>query len=94
MKTTKTTKTPETNAERIKRYTNIGFCQRSFYTPKAWYRAMKCMDVLVKGGYAVAYDYGYGKGKFNTTALGETIDFRDLHIIVEKSGLIIKPIKD
>ena len=86
-------KAPETNSERIKRYTNIGFCQKSFYTPKAWYRAMKCMDVLVKEGLAVPYNYGRGKGKFNTTALGDTVGFRDLHIIVEESGLKIPKIK-
>ncbi len=81
------------NQERIERYTNIAFCQRCFYVPAAWRRAMKCMDILVSEGYAEPFDFGYGKGKFTTTPKGDNYGFNKLYEIVVKSGLKIKPMK-
>ena len=86
--------TIETNSDRIQRYTNIAFCQPKFYKQSAWARAMKCMDVLIEKGLAEPYDYGYGKGKFNTTVKGEKLAFNELYLEVVNSGLIIKPIKE
>ena len=76
-----------------KQYTSIGFCQRKFYKPGAWNRAMKVMDILVKEGYAVPHDFGRGKGKFTTTEKGEAYGFDKLWEISYNSGLVIKPMK-
>ena len=51
------------------------------------------MDVLVNEGYAEPYDYGRGKGKFQTTQKGDDYGFDKLYEIVVKSGLVIKPMK-
>ena len=89
-----TVETVETNTDRIKRYTNIAFCQKKFYTAPAWNRAIKCMNVLIEKGLAEPYDYGRGKGKFNTTSKGDELAFNELYLEVVKSGLVIKPIKE
>ena len=81
----------ETNLDRIRKYTSIAFCQKSFYHTPAWNRAMKCINILVQEGYAVPYDYGRGKGKFTCTPKGDEYGFNKLYEIVAKSNLVIKP---
>ena len=42
----------------------IGFCQSSFYKPHIWRQSKEIMDVLVKAGTVVPYNFGKGKGKY------------------------------
>ncbi len=79
--------TEKENIKNIERYTNIGFCQPKFYARPAWTRAVKCMEILVKEGYAVPYDFGHGKGKYMTTPKAEEYGFGKLYEIVVASGL-------
>ncbi len=53
--------------EEFNKFVGIGFCQQKFYTTAAWNKAKKAMSILVEYGYAEAYDFGRGKGKYRTT---------------------------
>lgn len=45
----------------------IGFCQPKFYKRHVWTKAKKLMDeVVVPQGLAYPYDYGFGKGKYES----------------------------
>ena len=45
----------------------IGFCQPKFYKRNVWIKAKKLMDeVLVPQGLAYPYDFGFGKGKYES----------------------------
>lgn len=61
----------------------IGFCQKKFYKVSVWNKAMKAMKVLVDEGYAVPFDYGRGKGKFNKTPKATGLSYADLGKIVD-----------
>lgn len=74
--------------ELIQNYTNIGFCQKSFYTTTAWKKAMECIKVLIEEGYAEAHDYGRGKGKYRSTDKGDEYGFNKLYEIVVDSGKV------
>ena len=65
-------------------YVAIGFCQKKFYKPSVWRKAMKAMDVLVAEGYAVPFDYGRGKGKFNATEKAKGMSMTDMGKIVDQ----------
>lgn len=47
-------------------YVNVGFCQKKFYTFQAWSIATDLMTELISAGLAYPYDYGRGKGKYET----------------------------
>lgn len=72
----------------FERFTNIAFCQKKFYTKTAWKKAMRCMKVLIDQGYAEAFDYGRGKGKYRATDKGDEYGFNILYKIVEESKLV------
>ena len=51
------------------------------------------MEVLIEKGYAIEYDFGRGRGKYDTTEKGDEYGFTNLYKIVVESGLTIKPYK-
>jgi len=75
--------------ENIERYTNIAFCQPSFYTRTAWNRAKKCVNKLIELGLAEPYDYGRGKGKYTLTPKGDEIGLGNVYKELVKIDFIL-----
>ncbi len=59
-------KPPNNDRAEVEKYIGIGFDKSAGYQPEAWAKAKKIMDWLVANTpYVIAYDYGYGKGKYS-----------------------------
>ena len=52
-----------TNAE-IDTHVSVGSCQPKFYTPEAWRKGKRMLDIACNLGLAYPYDFGRGKGKY------------------------------
>ncbi len=56
---------PQDDKAEVEKYIGIGFDKSADYQPEAWAKAKRIMDWLVANTpYVIAYDYGYGKGKY------------------------------
>ena len=83
----------ETDLERVIKFTHIGFSHKKMFKPSAWNRAVKVMDKLIELGLVVPYDFGRGKGKYTTTALGDKYEIDELGKIAYDAGVRIKPMR-
>jgi hypothetical protein len=54
--------------EYLENLINIGFCQPKFYKAAVWKKANHLMMQLCKGGKVQPFDFGRGKGKYNSNS--------------------------
>ncbi len=53
--------------EEFEQLVNIGFCQPKFYKRSVWIKAKMIMDnVICANDLAMPYDFGRGKGKYES----------------------------
>ena len=52
--------------DELETYVRIGFCQPKFYRPEAWRKAKRVMEIACSLGLAKPFDYGRGKGKYDS----------------------------
>ena len=52
--------------DELESYVNIGFCQPKFYRPEVWRKAKRVMDIACLLGLAKPFDFGRGKGKYDS----------------------------
>ena len=83
------TVSPEEAAQAAKRLLKIGCCQPRFYSPEVWRMANAFMQALCKQGLAEPFNYGRGKGKYNTS-LDDAEILTRATLTPEISKLIIK----
>jgi hypothetical protein len=81
----------EQSVNYVSNYVGIGFCQPKFYTPAAWYRAKKVIQVLIAEGYAIPHNYGHGAGKFSKTAKAKDLTNAQLaEVVLAKNPKIFR----
>lgn len=72
----------------VKTLVGIGFCQPKFYKASVWRKAKKLMDeVLCPNQLAEPYDFGRGKGKYNSAKdIKDCV--KDTTEILKKEGML------
>lgn len=68
----------------------IGFCQPKFYKRSVWQKAKRLMDnVVCPNRLARPYDYGRGKGKYESDMEIDVVKKHTIEILAKK-GLILE----
>ena len=68
--------------DEIRTAVEIGFCQPKFYKPSSWKRAKALMDeIICPSGWAFPYDFGRGKGKYESSLDNERVVINVLKLL-------------
>jgi hypothetical protein len=67
----------------------IGFCQQKFYKTSVWYKAKKLMDTVVcPNSLARPFDFGRGKGKYDSELSINDVKARTVEIIRRQGDIV------
>jgi len=83
----------EVELARVKKYVSIGFSHKKMFKASAWSRAVKVMDELIEMGYVIPFDFGRGKGKYDTPKSADKYSIEEIGQIAYDAGIRVKPMR-
>lgn len=76
-------------AKEVESLVGIGFCQPKFYKPGVWRKAKKLMDTVVcPNGLARPFDFGRGKGKYDSELSIKDVQARTIDILSKQGNIV------
>lgn len=75
--------------DEVRHLVGIGFCQPRFYKPSVWRKAKRLMDNIVcPNGLAFPFDFGRGKGKYESDFSIEEVKSRTIEILEANENIV------